>query len=198
MMKLVSHVKDNITANKRIAVMVSGGWDSAILWHIIYNECKERRQSCRPYTVPKLDGAVKYANQVLKWSGYEGEANIVGSIDSEDVSYYVTSGVKEILQNNYADIVYVAVNKYYDGMEPDVERQLSKGTEWEDIIRQPFADLTKDKTVQMGFDLGIAEDIMPITHSCTERDEGRCGYCPWCKERAWAFDKIQKTDMGKN
>ena len=99
MMKNVSLVKADIPEGKRIAVCVSGGWDSAVLWHIVYNECKKRRQSCRPYTVPKIDGAINYANQVLKWSGYEGETNIVGSIDSENPSDYVKSGVVEILKD---------------------------------------------------------------------------------------------------
>ena len=58
--------------------------------------------------------------------------------------------------------------------------------------------MTKDKVVQLAFDLGIAEDIMDITHSCTELDEGRCGYFPWCKEREWAFKQIDKVDKGTN
>ena len=198
MMKNVSRVKADIPEGKRIAVCVSGGWDSAVLWHIIYNECKERRQSCRPYTVPKIDGAVNYANKVLKWSGYEGETNIVGSIDSENPSDYVKSGVIQILTEGYADVVYSAVTKYYDEMDPDQDRIFTAGTPFEEIVRQPFATYTKDVTVQMAFDLGIADDIMNITHSCTERDEGRCGYCPWCKERQWAFDKINKVDKGVN
>ena len=198
MMKNVSLVKADIPEGKRIAVCVSGGWDSAVLWHIVYNECKKRRQSCRPYTVPKIDGAVNYANQVLKWSGYEGETNIVGSIDSENPSDYVKSGVVEILKDGYADVVYSAVTKYYDDMDPDQDRIFTTGTPFEEIVRQPFANYTKDVTVQMAFDLGIADDIMDITHSCTERNEGRCGYCPWCKERRWAFENIDKVDKGKN
>ncbi len=198
MMKNVSLVKADIPEGKRIAVCVSGGWDSAVLWHIVYNECKKRRQSCRPYTVPKIDGAVNYANQVLKWSGYEGETNIVGSIDSENPSDYVKSGVVEILKDGYADVVYSAVTKYYDDMDPDQDRIFTAGTPFEEIVRQPFANYTKDVTVQMAFDLGIADDIMDITHSCTELNEGRCGYCPWCKERRWAFENIDKVDKGKN
>ena len=198
MMKLVLPVKVDIPEGKRIAVCVSGGWDSAVLWHIVYEECKRRSQSCRPYTVPKIDGAVKYANQVLAWSGYEGETNIVGSVDAEDPSEYVTSGIFDIFKKGYADIVYVAVTKYYDGMDPDHERQHASQYNAEDICIQPFHNMTKDQTVQLAFDLGIAEDIMDITHSCTERDEGRCGYCPWCKEREWAFKQIGKLDKGIN
>ena len=198
MMKSVSLAKVNVPHDKRIAVCVSGGWDSAVLWHIVYNECKKRGQSCRPYTVPKIDGAVNYANKVLKWSGYDQPTNVVGSIDAENPSSYVTSGVVEILTKGYADIVYVAVTKYYDGMEADHERQHASKYGAEDICLQPFHNLTKDQTVQLAFDLGIAEDIMDITHSCTERDEGRCGYYPWCKEREWAFKQINRVDKGTN
>ena len=198
MMKNVSHVRDNIPHNKRIGVCVSGGWDSAVLWYIVYNECKKRGQSCRPYTVPKIDGAVNYANKILKWSGYDSETNIVGRVDAEDPSQYVTSGIIDIFAKGYADIVYVAVTKYYDGMEPDHERQHASQYNAEDICIQPFHNLTKDQTVKMAFDLGIAEEIMDITHSCTERDEGRCGYCPWCKEREWAFNQVGEIDAGTN
>lgn len=198
MMKNVSHVKVDIPEGKRIAVCVSGGWDSAVLWHIIYEECKKRGQSCRPYTVPKLDGAVNYANKVLQWSGYDAETNVVGSITSENPSDYVKSGVAEILIEGYGHVVYTAVTAYYDEMNPDQDRVFTKGTPFEEIVRQPFADLTKDKVVQLAFDLGIAEDIMDITHSCTELNEGRCGHCHWCKEREWAFKQINKVDKGTN
>lgn len=198
MMMSASPAKVNIPQDKRIAVCVSGGWDSAVLWHIVYTECKKRRQSCRPYTVPKEDGAVGHANNVLRWSGYEGETNIIGSIESENPSDHVKSGVIGILEGGHADVVYSAVNKYYDGMNPDHSRVLTKGTPFEEIVRQPFSEYTKDVIVQMAFDLGIADDLMDITHSCTEREDGRCGYCAWCKERQWAFEEIKKEDKGVN
>ena len=198
MMKNVLHVRDNIPEGKRIAVCLSGGWDSAVLWHIVYTECEKRRQSCRPYTVPKEDGAVDHANNILKWSGYEGETNIVGSIESENPTDHVKSGVIEILEDGYADVVYSAVNKYYDDMNPDHDRVFTEGTPFEEIVRQPFSSYTKDAIIQMAFDLGIAEDLMNITHSCTEQAEGRCGYCPWCIERRWAFENIDREDKGTN
>lgn len=191
-------IAHSIPRNKRIAVVVSGGWDSAVLWYIVYNECKRRGQSCRPYTVPKLDGAKRWANEVLKWSGYPGETNIVGRVDADDPSKYVPSGVKEIMDNQYADLCYIGTNAYYDGMNPDHERKPPSLYNAEHFCRHPFWYMTKDETVQLGFDLGIAQDIMNITHSCTELDAGRCGYCPWCKERAWAFNQIGKTDEGNN
>jgi len=191
-------IANNIPRDKRIAVVVSGGWDSAVLWHIVYNECLERRQSCRPYTVPKLDGAVHWANQVLTLSGYTDTTNVIGSVDAEDPSKYVASGIIDIFEKGLADIVYVGVTKYYEGMEPDHDRQHASQYNAEDKCLQPFSNMTKDETVQLGFDLGIAQGLMHTTHSCTEQDVGRCQYCQWCKEREWAFNAIGKIDEGRN
>ena len=51
-----------------IGVVVSGGLDSSILWHIIYGICLERERKCVPFTVPKNDGALSYAIRMLDWS----------------------------------------------------------------------------------------------------------------------------------
>ena len=51
-----------------IGVVVSGGFDSSILWHIVYGICLERGQKCIPFTVPKNDGALNYATRMLDWS----------------------------------------------------------------------------------------------------------------------------------
>ena len=51
-----------------IGVVVSGGFDSTILWHYLYGLCKERKQKIIPFTVPKNDGALTYATRMLEWS----------------------------------------------------------------------------------------------------------------------------------
>ena len=184
-----------IPEGKNIAVFLSGGWDSAVLWHIMYNQCKESGQSCKPYTVQKIRGAVKYANKVLEWSGYTAGTNVV---DTAHRGNAVREACSNVLLSGEVDIIYTADTAYYDEMRPEEPRVFTKGTIFEEIVRQPFAEWTKDKVVQLAFDLGIAEDIMDITHSCTELDEGRCGHCHWCKEREWAFKQINKVDKGKN
>lgn len=203
MMKNVLPVKVDVPVGKKIGVFVSGGWDSAVLLYIIWDICIKQRNEMRIYTVPKLDGAVKHAERVVKWCRYKlitdaVPHDIVGSITAEDPSEYVKSGVVDALMSGNVDIVYSAVTSYYDEMNPDQDRIFTKGTPFEDIVRQPFAELTKDKTVQLAYDLGIADEIMKYTHSCTQLEEGRCGYCPWCKEREWAFKQINKVDKGTN
>lgn len=202
MMKNVLPAKVDVP-NKRIGVFVSGGWDSAVLLYLIWDICIKQGIEMRIYTVPKEDGAVRHSKNVVKWCRYKLIADdvpheIVGSIKSDDPSEHTKSGVVDALMSGDVDVVYTAATKYYDGMRPDHDRIFTAGTPFADIVRQPFADMTKDHVVQMAFDLGIAEDLMKYTHSCTERAEGRCGYCPWCKERQWAFDEINKVDKGVN
>jgi 7-cyano-7-deazaguanine synthase in queuosine biosynthesis len=55
--------------------------------------------------------------------------------------------------------------------------------------------MLKDEIIQIMFD-EQQEELMNITHSCTEQKNGRCGKCWQCTERAWAFDKLGKTDTG--
>ena len=201
-------LENMIPINKRIAVVVSGGWDSAVLWYMAKSICLARNQVCNPFTVPKLDGAEYYANKVLEWSCRRLEipvvkTTIVGQITSDNPSDYVTSGAYEIFEKDYADYLLNGMNKY----PPNQRDMLPEGyplpnDRWEpkpehkEYVGHPFADMTKAETIQLGFSIGIADEIMPITHSCTERDRGRCGKCWWCKEREWGFAQIGKKDTG--
>ena len=79
--------------------------------------CIEREQECNPFTVPKIDESVHYANKVLKWSCDKLdipiiETTIVGQITSENPSDYVTSGAYEIFEKGYADYLLNGMNKY--------------------------------------------------------------------------------------
>jgi 7-cyano-7-deazaguanine synthase in queuosine biosynthesis len=203
------HIDPYIPTDKRIGVVVSGGWDSACLWYMTKTICNKRGQECIAYTVPKLDGAEHYANLVLKELADYMEiefvpTRIVGNINSENPSDYVTSGVMEILENGYSEFLMVGMNKY----PPRQREMLPEGYPMpneryevnehdKQYVSHPFADWTKDETIQLGFDLGIEEIIMPITHSCTEQNRGRCNECWWCAERAWGFKEINKIDKGK-
>ena len=209
MVKIVSHVKVDVPRDKKIAVLVSGGWDSAVLWYLVKRTCMDRNQECNAFTVPKLDGAEHYANRVLEWSSERlGPAlmktTIVGDISSDNPSDYVTSGGYEIWNEGLGEHIFSAVNAY----PPDQRSMMADGyplpndrfvkTEEHHALTQPFAELTKDKIVQLAFDIGIAHEIAPITHSCTELDRGRCNNCWWCKEREWAFKVIGQDDIGEN
>ena len=208
-----------------IGVVVSGGFDSTILWHYLYGLCRERKQTIIPFTVPKNDGALTYAIRMLDWS--TGKYNdkrrhpiVVNAkgvnwskkdYQGEEVAQQLLGGIREIMDLGLAGYVYTGVNEYppdHDTLcsyhtpgprklarESDV---MYKGRPVSDIIRQPFADLTKADLVSFANDLGILDEVAEISHSCVELIRGRCGECFWCKEREWGFAEAGLVDNGTN
>ena len=208
-----------------IGVVVSGGFDSSILWHIVYGVCKERGQKCIPFTVPKNDGALRYADRMLEWSHkvyggkrfhpYVVNANGVDweheNYQGHEVEIQLRGGVAEILTTYKANYVFIGVNAYPPNYETlcsyhtPAPRTLTRNsdTEWEGkpashYIKQPFADYTKDQLVELAYQLGILDDIAEFSHSCVELIRGRCGECFWCKEREWGFAEAGHIDKGTN
>jgi 7-cyano-7-deazaguanine synthase in queuosine biosynthesis len=59
----------------------------------------------------------------------------------------------------------------------------------------PFNHTKKSHTIDIMFQLGV-EEISNLSHSCTETMTGRCKQCYHCKERAWAFEAMDKVDTG--
>ena len=55
----------------------------------------------------------------------------------------------------------------------------------------PFLDLDKSAIIQMYYTFGI-EYLLEETHSCGENTSVPCKSCFNCREREWAFNKINK------
>lgn len=79
-----------------------------------------------------------------------------------------------------------------------IERDNPEPESDKNAIAEPFYNLTKDVIIQEYFDLGI-EDLLFKTCSCDANYVPNlifpCNECWWCRERAWAFNKIGKTDV---
>ena len=210
--------------NKVIGVVVSGGFDSSLLWHLVYGICLKRNQKCIPFTVPKVDGALTYANRMLEWSSKYYEQKRLHPIVinqqgvdwnrndylGDEVAQQLLDGIKEIVDNNMADVVFTGVNDYPQHYEtlcsyhtPARRKKVSEsdyvhnGVPIQDIIKQPFADYTKDFLVRLAWEEGILDDVASFSHSCVEQIRGRCNECFWCNERSWAFQEADLSDIGK-
>jgi len=198
--------------NKRVGVMVSGGWDSACLWYMVKKICTERGMSCEPFVVPKLDGALVASQNVIKTLSKKlgvsyQEPTVVGKELSNNPWDYVTNGAWDIFgetaDDRLVDFLFVGMTAFDDEVHQRHEKEdphpRFEPEEWmREFVAWPFENHTKDKTIKLGFDIGIADVIMPITHSCTELQEGRCNKCYWCTERQWAFEKAGYLDTGTN
>ena len=216
----IDYLKPWHDSDKTIGVIVSGGFDSAVLWHLVYKECLKRDIKIKAFTVPKVDGSIRHANLVLedsckRFGTKRMETIQVGEVDNnnrdpsgEDLFLQLLSGMKEAYgwkdgrkQGGMCDVLFTGANPYAPHIIRDFgppERNFVKGTEWESIVKQPFANYTKDWIVDIAWEEGILDDISKITHSCVRLNRGRCGECLWCVERAWAFEQNGYTDLGEN
>ena len=221
---LLSFSRDAVPENKTIGVVVSGGFDSSVLWYLVANRCRATGQKCIPFTVPKVDGALTYANRMLDWYSKRTNTKRLHPIvinqegvdwnrndyKGDEVAQQLLNGIKEIVDNNMADVVFTGVNdypKHYKTLcsyhTPAPRKKVSEsdyvhnGVPIQDIIKQPFADFTKDFLVRLAWELDIVDDVAEFSHSCVELIRGRCNECFWCNERSWAFQEADLSDIGK-
>ena len=220
---LISLSRDLVPHDKKIGVVVSGGFDSSVLYWLIKEVCNHRGQECIPFTVPKVDGALTYANRMLEWHSQKTRTKRLHPIvinqegvdwnrndyQGEEVAQQLLNGIKEIIDNNMADVVFTGVNDYPPHYKtlcsyhtPAPRNKVSEsdyvhnGQPIQDIIKQPFADYTKDFLVRLAWEAGILDDVAEFSHSCVEQIRGRCGECFWCNERSWAFQEAGLSDIG--
>lgn len=196
-------VKSKIPKDKTIGVLVSGGFDSAVLWYAVKKICLERNQQCNPYTIPKLDGAEKHAKNVLQTTCKllnipEIETTMVGQY-SDDPGEYTRSGVTDVIKLGHEEFAVTGITAYFDDLiwYPPPEERKRPNEYQKQFMEQPFFYHTKDETLSFAKELGIIDAIMPVTHSCTQKPMSRCNQCYWCQERKMAFEKTELTDTGK-
>ena len=203
----------------RVGVVVSGGFDSAVLWHMINKLYEGTGASVTPYTVPKVDGSIRHANMML--AAYSKHNNIktihtrrVGIVDQTNrypngaqLLEQLVTGLREILYADIplADVVYTGASPFpshlvdkFKQIRAPRDRNFTRGTEWEDVCKQPFDSYTKEQLVGIAIHEGIVDYIKEVTHSCVKQDRGRCGECFWCQEREWAINYYDGLIDGTN
>jgi 7-cyano-7-deazaguanine synthase in queuosine biosynthesis len=189
--------------SKKIAVLVSGGADSAILLYILAIESAKYNIDLNIFTIPRADGALEYSRGLVKRIseivGYELKQPITVGDSSLHHSQQTRSGHRDILKN-YPDIDYI----YYGSQQ--VSSDLLNISDVHYPFRPdrmfnfgkaicPFHDLTKEHTLELYYKLEV-EDLLKYSHSCCVWEKGRCGKCYNCIEREWAFKKLNKVDPG--
>lgn len=189
---------------KKIAVLVSGGSDSAILLYILSLEAKKYNIEILPFTVPRADGAIKYSPKIVEQvsilSGYTLPLPIaVGNPLQLHHSQQTRSGHNEILQK-FPEIDYVyygsqKVTTELEGIDNVVYPWRPERMFYPGKTICPFFDLTKEHTLELYYKLNVV-DLLSYSHSCCVWDKGRCLKCYNCIERDWAFKKLGQTDPG--
>jgi len=195
----------NVDSNLNCAILLSGGLDSAILMYQLLQANKNI--NLQPFTIPKSDGSYLYVKDILNYFEDHFNTSIPDTIHVGDPTVHHTlqskTAVVEILEKfSHIDQIYFATNqnpthsfdysKYPVGGFPN----RVKGSD-HPKIQMPFIDMYKDEILKFVFD-NKQEELLFLTHTCTEQKTGRCGQCFQCNERQWAFDQLGKIDPGVN
>jgi hypothetical protein len=184
---------------KRLGIFVSGGMDSALLYYLFckLNHDAGYTHKIIPYTVLRQEGAKKYAlpiiNHIHRHFQQPVQTLKVAGDPTLPEDQQVKSGVMEVLQKKWADIVYVGVIEALEIHMVGWQPIPAKETE---VFKTPLHNLNKSHIIDLLLQLG-QQDLLFKSHSCIT-SEGRCGTCNGCNERSWGFDQLQLIDTGKN
>lgn len=187
----------DLDLSKNYGIMLSGGLDSSVLLYLLIR--KNPNIKIQPFTIPKKDGAMLYVNSIIDHFNQKFDLNIPHTITVGDPDayhrYQSSTAIKEIFEKYQIDFIFNALNKVPKELAdvPGVPIRTSKSDHSKIIL--PFVDLYKTDILKIMFN-ERQEDLMTLTHSCTEQTDRRCGSCWQCQERSWAFKQLNRQDIG--
>jgi hypothetical protein len=206
----IDNVKINIDVeeNKKYGIMLSGGLDSAILLYFILLDANQKNiiLDITPFTIIKHDGSYNYVNSMIDY---------LNSLFQTSVPYTTLVGDP----NTRHDLHSINARKEIKNICPDLDHMFSglnqnppfilncvKNLGWIPPNRpsvnlssfelMPFLNLYKTHIIDFA-DQYQQQKLFELTHSCTERIEGKCKICFQCEERAWAFEELKLKDYEK-
>jgi 7-cyano-7-deazaguanine synthase in queuosine biosynthesis len=174
---------------KTIGVFVSGGLDSAILYHMVLKANVGQQHTVVPLTLIKNSTSLQFAQTVLNY--------IHSSFGLPLATPVILDGtqVKPAIDQAYNlgyDRVYVGLIKempeFLIGWESSAHPE-------NEFFKTPLKDLTKDNIVRL-IKEQQQDTLFYITHSCAVQEVGRCETCNRCRERKWAFNTLASIDPG--
>jgi len=201
--------------HKTIGLLLSGGFDSALLLHLLCNANDNSHFIL--FTMDKPDGSVDNVKRIISNNNFNSNTYESVMIPYKDEYDEITNlGVSgreayKWIKEHYidkVDVLYsgnttnppIVIESRYNGVwttrSPD--RSGSEIAEKRDQkYKRPFGRLTKKDTVRMVSELKL-DYIVNYSHSCTEKTSGRCNECWQCQERQWGFSENNIIDFGSN
>ena len=178
-----------------IAVCVSGGIDSAILYYLLMLENQRigNLHDIIPVTVLRKEGSKNFAKLVIahvlaSFGKSYREPMILG-----DVTLPEDQQVKSAIQT----AKWGGFKQAYVGI---IEQLPEHTAGWEVIhaapgkfYRTPLVNLQKHHVIDLVVKLK-QEALFYITHACDQTEIARCNSCNGCRERAWGFEQLALSD----
>ena len=207
-MKMVCYDQTEVTIDipkhlTHIGVMVSGGFDSAILLYLVLKEIQDTNRNIKltVFNVPNVkDNADYFSNQVVNFleKHFNKTISDIRSIGDGTLPHnqIIQKPGRYIGENKLVEKLYVGVNQ-----NPPIKFPIAGPWRRDpndiipDNLSYPFLKLYKTHILDLYSQFGMLE-LANITHSCTETLNNRCNQCFQCYERAWAYKELNLVDTG--
>lgn len=187
----------NLQDKMKYGLMLSGGLDSAILLFLIVKQNPEVNLQC--FTIPKHDGSALYVNNIIEKVNHKFDRKFLPTIyvGNPDLHHRMQSSVaiREIFLSHNIDYLFNALNQNPPELSKLENAPVRNKKSNHPKLILPFVDMLKDQILGIMYSNNF-EELIDITHSCTEMKETRCNKCWQCQERAWAFKKLNRIDTG--
>jgi hypothetical protein len=191
----------DIVPDATYGILLSGGLDSAVLFYLLLDACQKQKITPKiiPFTIPKVDGSYLYVASVISWMIEHFNLEIPHYTLVGDITLHhraqSASAVKDIF-TKFPRVDYVVIGINQNPPEDIGVEGPTRDTKSDNPrVLVPFVNLYKTHIVDLIYEHDL-QGLLDITHSCTEQRVGRCMKCFQCRERAWAFEQLDQTDMG--
>lgn len=181
---------------KKIAVLVSGGLDSAILFYLIkkINYSLNNIHTVTHIAIKRQEGSIEYAPKVIRYikEQFNEPVENIEFIDPANVPLHLQVPYSvNIAQEKYKfDKIYLGVIETRH--EHALGISIPKININSNLITYAFYKLQKSHIIDLICKMSQTE-LFKITISCDNLSI--CGLCNGCRERAWGFKEMNVIDQ---
>lgn len=194
----------NLPKSGRIAVLLSGGLDSAVMLSLILMAKQKENLDLNiiAINVMRGRGTEEFSESMLNAINSHFNEKIVlhhikvpPNVDDATAILHSTAPLTNapaLFKNIFCGST---TNPPIDHPGAPIRASVDKQhafIKW----RMPFLHCDKSHTVALMKHLGL-DFIEELSHTCTETESLRCGECFQCTERAWAYSELGLIDKGK-
>ena len=183
----------------KYGVMLSGGLDSAVLLYLMLKDCPTA--DIQPFYIAKHDGSHIYISGIISYLEKLFQIKLPKpvKVGTPNIPHTIINqtGIKEVL------IKYPEIKYLYIGINQNPPQPWGNPN-WVFPVRptennhprlvMPFMMLYKTHIVDILLQEN-QQELLRLTHTCTEQTQGRCGICFQCGERAWALEQFGVQDL---
>jgi hypothetical protein len=199
----------SVDENVTVALTMSGGLDTALLSYMVCKELLDTGRQPEDYikwifTIPKRDGAELYPDRIIDWINNKLKINLPKKTIIRIPNLHGMYHGSQVWESILAALEKFNPDKLYMGDQRSAPESAGipifrpvRSTTLEGPLPGrvlfPLNHLYKYHCIDLFYQLGL-EELIHLTHSCTQLPVGRCNKCYHCLERSWGFAEAGRVD----